>query len=275
MDADYKLHEFPSITNQQSIHYLYLFQQFIDPVNKLIEEITSSKNTSRTTLTLVMPILFRLVECSQSIVILLSKNRIRDASILLLNIYELRLDLLYISLNPAREEKWIDFNIKSSKPWKVGMQQKELFSDPDELEAEKNIYRNFSMIKHGNYAGKNSSFPISANKFGFFLAGSDPRAITAYVFALCGFLNSAVSASFIILRRHNNQFPEIEQKILKAYNSLSDASKNDFSEMAYELVFKNYPHLKDIPDIRNRLRVNIIPSGENEELTIEVTFLKK
>ncbi|NCU05390.1 MAG: hypothetical protein GXC73_15535 [Chitinophagaceae bacterium] len=275
MDDKYQLNEFPSIDDDQSIYFLYLLQEFISPVNDLIEKITSSEIKSRTTMGLALPILFRLVECAQSTALLLMKNRVRDASILLLNIYEIRLDAIYISLDSAREEIWINSNKKSSKPWKVAVQQKEIFKDPDELESEKNIYRNFSMVKHGNIAGTHMSFPISFSNNSLIFAGSHPRQPTGHIFALCGFLNSAISAMFIILERHNNKFSDVEKAIEEAYDKIKNTSTSNITELIYELVFRKYPDLKDIENIKQRLRINIDTSNEDEGLKIEVTVLEK
>ena len=194
MNTKYQLHEFPTVDNEHSIYFLYLLQQFISPVNELTKEITSSGKNTRSTLGIILPVLLRLVECSQSIAILLMKNRLRDASILMLNIYELRLDLIYISLDTSREEIWITSNVKSKKPWKVGAQQKEIFKEHDELSAEKSIYRNFSMTKHGNIAGDQTSFPVAFKKNNLIFSGEHPRQVTGHIFALSGFLDSALSA---------------------------------------------------------------------------------
>lgn len=275
MDTKYQLYELPSIDDEHSIYFLHLLQQLITPVNELIEKITSSEAKTRTTMALVLPMLFRLVECTQSIAILLMKNRVRDASILLLNIYEIRLDAIFISLNDSREETWITYKTKVTKPWKVGAQQKEIFKDPDELKAEKNIYRNFSMVKHGNIAGSHTSFPISFSQNYLTFSGSHPRQITGHIFALCGFLNSALTAIFIILARHNNRFHDLETAIQKAYVKINNTSTSNITGLLYELVFQKYPHLMDIENVKERLRINIVPSTENEDLKIEVTLFDK
>jgi hypothetical protein len=274
MDEEYQLNEVPSTSDPKAIYFFYLFQEFINPVNELIQKINSSKHTSKTTIGLVMPILFRLIECSQSIAILLSKHRIRDAGILLLNAYELRLDLLYISLDSTREEKWIDCETKNRKPWKVSKQLTEIFTSVNDLKAEKDIYKHYSMIKHGNNAGGHSSFPISLRSYGFIFTEKNSDGIGPHLSILCGFLYSAVNASFVILEKHNNQFEDLKKIIDQKYSKIKNASVPAITDMVYEMVFQKYPHLKEIPDIKKRLRIDM-HTDENDELKIEATLLNK
>ena len=80
---------------------------------------------------------------------------------------------------------------------------------------------------------------------------------------------------FVILAGHNNKFSELEQVIHQAYTKIKESSTTNITDLLYELVFLEHPHLKEIENVRDRLRINIIPSNENEDFKIEVTLLDK
>ena len=210
MEKEYVMNEFPSITDQKVLSYFFLLQNQLNSLNELIGNISTCTITNKTTLGLVIPILSRIEECSQSIAILLSKNRVRDASILILNLYELRLDILYIALDSTRENIWMEHNNKSSKPWKVYAQLRQIFSNHDELSAEKNLYRNFSMVKHGNAAGKQTSFKIAFVPGGLLFSSDIPEQIIGHIHALGGLLQSSFQGAFQILVKYGISFPEIK-----------------------------------------------------------------
>ena len=80
----------------------------------------------------------------------------------MLSLHELRLDLQYIALDRARADIWIDHTPEKKKPWPVARQMQEICSARDELDAERWLYCQHSMVKHCNPAGKNFSFRIAA-----------------------------------------------------------------------------------------------------------------
>ncbi|NOR46847.1 MAG: hypothetical protein GQ533_02200 [Methanosarcinaceae archaeon] len=90
----------------------------------------------------------------------------------------------YIALNYKNAETWINHNKEYKKPWKVGFLFNELFPNENERESEKEIYRKFSMIKHGNPFGGTMSFPIGVKDEWLVVnekSNSNMRAI--YIFA--------------------------------------------------------------------------------------------
>jgi len=105
-------------------------------------------------------VLYRMKDCMVSIELLISKGLERDAATLILTLIELRLDMQYIGLDYKNAETWINHNKENKKPWNVGFLFKELFPNEKELENEKEIYRKYSMIKHGNPFGGTISFPV-------------------------------------------------------------------------------------------------------------------
>ena len=123
-----------------------------------IKQATSKPMRISNFVSLVM--LFRMKECMMSIDLLISKGLERDAATLILTLIELRLDMQYIGLNYKNAETWINHDEKHRKPWNVGFLFKELFPNEKERENEKEIYRKYSMIKHGNPFGGTISFPV-------------------------------------------------------------------------------------------------------------------
>ena len=107
---------------------------------------------------------FRVQECSLSIEYLCAKNQVRDATILLLSLYELQLDLQYIARDVSRAQTWIDHAQRHKKPWSVSSQQKELFTKEAELSAERHVFEFLSMAKHGNPVGGVLSMPLGPTR---------------------------------------------------------------------------------------------------------------
>lgn len=105
-------------------------------------------------------ILKRLVESTKSGELLISKQFFRDASILITNQIELRLDLQYISRDHTRADTWLSHANQYRKPWRVSSLLAELF-EGNELDAEKDLYKSFSMVKHGNPAADTFGFPYA------------------------------------------------------------------------------------------------------------------
>ena len=106
----------------------------------------------------------RVDEIAASATILLLKGRERDAGVLILSAYELQLDAMYMALDPVRAQVWLDHVRENVKPWKVRDLQTALFPDLNEFEAEQEIYRKYSMIKHCNPAGGIFAFPIAVSR---------------------------------------------------------------------------------------------------------------
>ena len=111
-----------------------------------------------------LAIVNRAVECGISVELLCVKNRWRDASLLLISLYELQLDLQFIAKDPSRASTWIDHSDEKAKPWSVSSQLREVYPDEHERKGEAEIYRRLSMAKHGNPAGGVLGFSLSASR---------------------------------------------------------------------------------------------------------------
>lgn len=124
-------------------------------------------------------------EIAASATILLLKNRERDAGVLILSAYELQLDAMYIAQNPIRANIWLDHARENCKPWKIRDLQTELFPNENEFDAEVEIYRRYSMIKHCNPTGGIFAFPVAVSRNQIHLDVLDgPRFAYVHLFAL-------------------------------------------------------------------------------------------
>ena len=145
---------------QAFLSLLYEMQDITkDTINKIVN--CYGKERIEISSWVAIVILKRVLECTKAAVILITSGFERDAAILLTNQIELRLDMLYIAQDYIRAKEWINHNNSHRKPWKVSDLFNELYKDKNEYEAEKELYRRFSMVKHGNPVGETMSFPLS------------------------------------------------------------------------------------------------------------------
>lgn len=115
-------------------------------------------DTHAVPLIVVFSLLQRMSETTLALEVLVSKGFIRDTATLLVVLMELRLDLQYIARVPGSEAVWLAHNEQSRKPWKVRDQINTIHASESEREAERDVYRVFSMAKHGNPSGGAVSF---------------------------------------------------------------------------------------------------------------------
>jgi len=133
----------------------FIVTESIEIVTNHFREVHISKSVG-----VAVIILKRLVESTKSGELLISKKFFRDASILVTNQIELRLDLQYISNDITRANIWLSHENQSIKPWRVSSLLNDLFKGM-ELDAEKGLYKRFSMVKHGNPVADTFGFPYA------------------------------------------------------------------------------------------------------------------
>ena len=157
--TSYKVQDLPSINDPEIIRSCVRVQEMRIAVNELFMHVVSqlTRHPITTPVRVTLAIVDRLVEGALSVEVLCQKNRVRDASILLLSLHELRLDLQYIALDLERADIWLDHTQKGRKPWRVTRQIKEIFGGSD-ASAEMSIYRQYSMAKHCNPVGETLVF---------------------------------------------------------------------------------------------------------------------
>lgn len=144
--------------------------------------------------------LFRLKEAIDSILMLSLNGKVRDASILMLSLQELELDLRYIAQRESRAAEWIKHSDLGKKPWRVSFLMSEVYECNAEKSAAGDIYRLLCAIKHGNPAAGTSSFPLGVVNNWLCLQRKSalPDEITIVLYASgitgCGILRVAIDA---------------------------------------------------------------------------------
>jgi len=237
MKKQFKLIEFPNVDDPRIYTFSYYLQNIQNTLQTLFLNIIDKNKKVKVTIGIVVAILKRIQECVTSIQLLAIKGRSRDIAILLLNVMELRIDLQYIALNVNREDEWMSHENEWKKPWKVSEQLKEIYKDKKDLEAEKDVYRLFSMIKHGSPASKhknlssliknmettgNISFDISITSKGLQLDLSKAKnMIVPYLYAAGANISNACIASFKILARHGLTFRKIDKELKSKVQELN------------------------------------------------------
>ena len=146
--------------------------------------------------------LARIGEAVLSAEVLCQKNRVRDAAILILSIFELRLDLQYIALDTSRATTWIEHAEERVKPWSVKKQLRAVYANSDELETQRELYRKYSMVKHCNPVGGDLAFPmtVTVDTIGLDSEKSNSRWIRIHTFGLAWHILEASKAACEIFR---------------------------------------------------------------------------
>lgn len=197
--STYKIRELPDTDDPRIIQCLVCVERMRRTLSGFIRHITQQLDripvTIPTRVTLAM--IFRMAEASSSVELLCRKGYVRDAVVVLLTAFELKLDLSFISLKVSRAQEWIDHSHEGKKPWKVADQLLEIYQDHQDHEAEKEMYRTFCMVKHCNPAGKSSSFSMAVTRDSMLLdqSGCNNTLIPSYVFALGVYLQKAGEAA--------------------------------------------------------------------------------
>jgi len=253
-DINLKLIELPSIQDSDAIFFLYCSDRLKISLQEIIVGSVKANREIKISVGLIIPILNRILECSTSTSFLLVKKRIRDSAVLLLCLYELLLDLEYISLQPDRESIWINHNKENIKPWKVDDQLKEIYITNESYSLEKEFYRKLCMIKHGNYAGNELSFNINLRGNRISLNGIGEEYLFTFIFILNRVLYQSGLASLKILENHSILL-ETEKNKLKEEISYYETNVGKYlSNAVKDYLYKNVPELKDIDIEIKRLK---------------------
>ena len=245
----YVIHELPDVDDPHILRCCLSVQNLRLTLPKFTEQVVSQlkqRYVAIPTQVAVM-IALRMTEGAVSIELLCLKNRVRDSAILLLSLYELQLDLQYISQDPSRAATWIDHTKEETKPWRVMTQLNEMYADPTELAAEKAIYRRYSMTKHCNPLGRNSSFPITFSRdfIQLDMATENSPALPFHIFGLgeclcrtgraasriwasqgldVGDFEAKLNAESAQLSKHNEEY--VKSLVARLGISMADAAHN-------------------------------------------------
>ena len=211
----YAVQEMPNITDSELIRLCVAVQQMrrtlVAFFKHVVEQLVKTPVTSA--IRVVLGIMGRLEEGSLSVELLCQKGRTRDAAILLLSLHELRLDLQYIAMDPVRAETWLDHAREDIKPWRVKTQINEIFTDEKERDAERGVYRQYSMAKHGNRVAQQFAFGISPTRDALVIdcSGIDNPLLHTHMFGLGMHIHGAGIAAAKILAHEGiecDDFPD-------------------------------------------------------------------
>lgn len=219
--------EVPNTNNAELLYWLHRTNEVRGPLSKLYLKLPQYLQKEPTVVTLLFTIIRRELELTDSIFILAAKSRIKDVGVLFLNLYELTLDIQYISLNPGAEKNWLYNEDERNKPWRISELQKAIFKG-DELDAEKQRFKHFSMIKHGNIAAKHDAFDVFIHDGKFIMTEVTETTLLPTLFGINSLLYRTFIASASILSRLNIK----EEDILSEMNVLHNKYNETFIAVA-------------------------------------------
>ena len=227
--------------NQVYDQYLECVQKILSHARSFLAATISKNKDVCVTVGLIGAVLYRMIECVESILILSKEKRSRDMAILLLNLMELRIDLQYIALSSEREFEWLEHRNGWHKPWKIDKQLKDIYHEPNEKDATTTFYHMLSMIKHGspveNVSGLSDKFapPVKHGNMAFLISCDgkslcfDPENLEqmAGVFLSAAGSNilTGICAASKILARRGISFPPVDKKVaedIQALNSINE-----------------------------------------------------
>lgn len=183
-------------------------------------------------------ILKRIVESTKAGAILISHDFNHDAAILITNQMELRLDMQYISQDHVQAQTWLNHSDTFRKPWKVRILLEKLFKNKNELEAERQLYTRFSMVKHGNPVAATFAFPL-AIKDGYLVIPPQEDILlgnfSLYIFAFFNELFRSFKAATIDFKRCGFDIKEFENKADFIKKMIDDLWMKNINEQIYLL----------------------------------------
>jgi len=235
----YALRELPTINDPNLIKYCVCAQDMRRTVSDFLQNVTNqlAQHPVTTSIRVALAIMHRMAEGALSVELLCMKNRVRDAVILLLSLYELQLDLQYIALDLSRADIWIEHKPEDKKPWRVKLQLKEIYTDLNELDAEIHIYRMYSMVKHCNPAGESFVFPIATTKHTLQLDISDNNnpMIRIHMFGSGTYINRAGSAAAVIWASEGLDVGDFAERLCQQHKTLSKYNEQHLLSVLQEI----------------------------------------
>ena len=223
--ATYKIHEPPNVTDPEALDCLMAVERMrqvsFSLTQSVLEQLRRHPVTAATRVALAAG--WRMNEGAISAQYLSLKNHVRDASILVLSLYELQLDLQYIAADLTRADTWIDHAKDNRKPWSVATQLREICLAARELEAQLWLYRHLSMSKHANPVGGIASFPfaVSRNFIQYEEAEGASALLLPTLFALASCIERAAVAASRIWSTQGIEVADVAQTLTEQLNTVS------------------------------------------------------
>jgi len=239
----YKINEIPNTENKDILEFLIYLSELHSICRELFLYLIQENKKVKTTIGFVGSLVDRISNSLMSIILLASKGFTTDVAILLVNLIELRTDLKYISKYPNKIDEWFNHKKRFIKPWKFSQQIKEITTDEEEIETEKNIYEFCSIAKHGNPVGYDIGFDFGLKDDGIFVALDKDFRLTDYLNWTYLYTVDAIKSSLVIVEKYQivsqnttNKLDKVSAKIGGLYGKLiSKRIRNYVYEMNPEL----------------------------------------
>jgi len=227
-----------NIKNDNIIEFIKIIKEMNNNSQDIILSLfkQSQKIKIRTPIIVAITILKRVIECVNAIIILSITGYEKDTAILLLNIIELRLDISYIAIDCRHADTWLNHDKENRKPWKVNYLINKLYGG-NELKAEQNNYKRFSMIKHGNPMGGFTSFPFIISDGNLIIKEKEniDDFLSIYLFG-CGIECCKTNKAIInIGENYNYKLDKYKEKLNTLDKCLNDLNYKHVKSMISEL----------------------------------------
>jgi len=223
--ATYAIRELPNLSDPDLVHCCACSQDMRRIVAEQMSHIVAQLDRNPVTIAIrvSLSVLSRTTEGALSIELLCMKNRPRDAAILLLSLYELQLDISYIASDLARAETWVDHAQQNRKPWSVASLQRELFPNPNEFDAERDVYRTYSMIKHCNPQASTLGFGFSVTRDALLIdsAQNDSPLVRTHLFGLAACMSRIGKAASEICDKQGLDRGDFEKRLRDGFETQS------------------------------------------------------
>jgi hypothetical protein len=252
----YKIHLPPVVRDVRLYEYAFRIESLRALEREVEKRIVAANRDVGITVGLVVGVLSRMMECLLSVFTLVAHGQNRDAGVLVLNLFELRLDLEYISHSKKREEVWLSHANQKRKPWLVTGNLGIIASlrpEAGECLAEDEMFKHLSMIKHGNPAGGEVSFRVGVEEGQLFIASTNSSIGRVYLHAAGLYLYSALKASLVILGRHGIMLEGMHDKLDAARAELNRYWETDVTREYMRLMYSQSPALRPLMRKRKAL----------------------
>lgn len=250
-----ELRELPYLDDPELNEVCLLFDKIHAISCQILSACVQPSNASRASVSIVFRILERIVECGRSTQLLCLKGFTRDAGVLLLNVIELRLDIECISLDEARESKWLRHKDTRNRPWTVAEQLKAVFGATSAHESERKMYEHLSMVKHGNPAGGELAHSIWTE--GDSVVSKPRGAITRlgpeYLTGGAFHLIAACRASMVIMKRHGVEISQFDRPVSDMSVEVSSLMESRLKKRVKEWIRETNPEIAALEQEEARL----------------------
>lgn len=107
-------------------------------------------------------LLSKVLRCHEAVQSLVKIRLSSEAASVAITEYEVRLDILFIELDPSRATTWVEHTNPSRQPWSATQKRNEIYgSRPKALRTEVEMYQALSAVKHANPLAGRFALPLT------------------------------------------------------------------------------------------------------------------